>query len=215
MFDGVVWMPVVAGMKGVALSHVTASRDTHRRPSRQARWGSSGRFFINVGGWTSGPTLIGGSGYELIVPADGNYLVRNRTYFNPGAGSPSGRLNITLDGGTTSNFVQPPPHAAGALTQECTTVHSLIEGQRHRLQSSIWRSRRSITPPPIPRSRSSPSINGRRRERLPGRPSRAALRQREASCVFDGFTWRSVPRCDGRDAWRGGSMATRLPVGAA
>lgn len=130
VFDGGVWKPVVPGMKGVALSHVTASRNTQQEAIPPGPVGIVGAIFINVGGWTSGSTLIGGSGYELIVPADGNYLMRNRTYFNPGAGSPSGRLNITLNGASTSNFVQPPASAAGALTQECTTVHSLIKGHR-------------------------------------------------------------------------------------
>lgn len=135
-WNGTIWQ--VSRLGGSAPSSVrcVVARNVGQESLPVGAIGIIGTFTTNLGGWTGGAT-IGGSGLALIVPKAGTYMLRNRTYYNPSAGSPSGRLGITINGAGSGNFVQLPNQSAGSMTQECTTYHEFAAGDAIAYEVSV------------------------------------------------------------------------------
>lgn len=132
VFDGVVWIPAPAGssLKPAVMPHCIACRNVGQEIlAMGAQYGIIGSFTFNIGGFNGG-SLIGGSGLGVVIPKAGTYLMKNRTYYNPGTGSAPGRLQLTVNGVSNNNFIQLPLGAAGALTQEAWTINDLNAGDQ-------------------------------------------------------------------------------------
>lgn len=131
VFDGVVWVPAPAGasFKAAVAPHCIVNRGVGQENLAAGVYGIIGQFTLNIGGFNGGD-LVGSSGLSVVIPKSGSYLVKNRTYYNPSAGSPSGRVLITRNSIDLNNFVQMPAAGTGSLTQEAWTITDMNAGDQ-------------------------------------------------------------------------------------
>lgn len=131
MFDGLVWVPasVGASLKAAVAPHCIVNRGVGQESLAEGVYGIIGQFTQNIGGFNGG-ALVGVSGLSVVIPKSGSYLVKNCTYYNPSAGSPSGRVGVTLNGTSMTNFVQMPASNTGSITQEAWTIRDMIAGDQ-------------------------------------------------------------------------------------